>query len=885
MATAEPSFKIYIEEAGVYRVSYEELGDAGLGQVELDSSLMGLASRGEPVPVWISDGNDGSFGPGDWVEFVGERLRNEGLYYHDYTRHNVYWLTFDGTNIVPMRARQSEPTVMFGDPAPLWRRSHVEQDQLLIRVRETDIHSAEDADLWFWSKLTHIDKRPTVIDLELPGLAATSGRTVDLRIGVRGMSRPRFRNGVDMPDHRIDLELNGSPLPIAEWDGRSAHTIEVFGLDAALLMPGGNRLTVSVPPRRPPDSDDPVVDVVMLNWVDVVYPHDGEVREDGQVAFSTSPVPGPNDDVNTDPVEILANDTVRLYTTTGDRVDPFVVSGGVPGMYGPNTLRFDSGPAEPFFVTSGSLKHADLVQRDAPSNLADSGNQSDYLMITHSRLKEAIGPLADFHRERGLGVMVVDVEDIYDEFNDGIVHPRAIKEFISTAYHQWQAPAPRFVLFVGDASWDTKNTEVDDRNYANWVDTQLDQGVRFLARHAPVYSEKAALNHRQLVPTWNFSSHQGHSASDNFFVAVDGDDFLPDLAVGRFPVVEPEEVEAIVAKTISYASQSMSGAWRSSALWITNESSSFQSTSDYLARLLAERGFSATKVYPSPEEEDNESHQDVLQSRFEEGQLIVHFLGHGGRHIWRTGPPDFRKNHDLFTLDHVAALQPTDRLSFILSMTCYSAPFDHPNQDSIGELFLRIPDKGAVGVFAASWRNSPSRDFSEAILERLTVPGTPVGEAIRQAKMETRNRTLVETYNLLGDPAIPLALPDGWVDLEVTEDPDGTRVTGRLNLADLDGEGVVEWVNSDLEVVHSVPVDVLESGFRVTVGGHVLSDAGEAAGIRARAVEANGRREAVGWLQLEVTQEPASAAEDGPHPSTEQVDQGLKEQSKRQETR
>lgn len=257
MASAEPSFKIYLEEAGVYHVTYEELVDAGLDPVEFDSRLMGLASLGEPVPVWISDGGDGSFGPSDWIEFVGERLQNEGLYYHEYTRHNVYWLTFDGTNILPMSARHSEPTVMFDHPAPLWRRAHIEQDQLLIRVRESDVKSAEDADLWFWSKLTHIDARPTVIDLELPGLAAAAGGIVDLRIGVRGMSRPRIKRGVDLADHRVDLVLNGSPLSTAEWDGRSAHTIELLGLDATLVKPGNNRLAVSVPARLPPIARTP----------------------------------------------------------------------------------------------------------------------------------------------------------------------------------------------------------------------------------------------------------------------------------------------------------------------------------------------------------------------------------------------------------------------------------------------------------------------------------------------------------------------------------------------------------------------------------------------------------------------------------------------------
>ena len=59
-------------------------------------------------------------------------------------------------------------------------------------------------------------------------------------------------------------------------------------------------------------------------------------------------------------------------------------------------------------------------------------------------------------------------------------------------------------------------------------------------------------------------------------------------------------------------------------------------------------------------------------------------------------------------MKHLDTLADNDRLPVVLSLTCYSAPFDHPTADSIGEKFLRIPERGAIAVFAASWRNSPS---------------------------------------------------------------------------------------------------------------------------------------------------------------------------------
>ena len=97
-------------------------------------------------------------------------------------------------------------------------------------------------------------------------------------------------------------------------------------------------------------------------------------------------------------------------------------------------------------------------------------------------------------------------------------------------------------------------------------------------------------------------------------------------------------------------------------------------------------------------------------------------------------------------------------LPLVLSMTCYSAPFDHPTADSIGEKLLREPGKGAVAVFAASWRNGPREEWSRALFEEL-LQGDTVGEAIVRVKRLSSHPDLIRQYNLLGDPALRLALP------------------------------------------------------------------------------------------------------------------------------
>jgi hypothetical protein len=251
-------------------------------------------------------------------------------------------------------------------------------------------------------------------------------------------------------------------------------------------------------------------------------------------------------------------------------------------------------------------------------------------------------------------------------------------------------------------------------------------------------------------------------------------------------------------------------------------------------------------VYPRPEETGNEAHQAELRRAFDDGQLLVHFYGHGGRYIWRTGAPDYRKNHDLFTLDDLEELAPSSRLPVVLSMTCFTAPFDHPNADSIGEKFLRLPDRGAIAVLGASWRNVPIPAFSEALVGQLTRPGT-VGEAVVRAKREARDRMMVETYNLLGDPALPVAVPAGTIRL--TASGDGPAVTASFDEGLSGGRAVIDWLDRDGGVLDSTAASLSGPSLHARFGG----GAGRAGSVRAVRVYAwdEGRGvDAIGWMDL-----------------------------------
>ncbi len=852
-AAAQPAWRIYIREPGVYRVFFKDLA-AGLATGETIGADLKVENRGRPVPLWVEDGGDGTFGPGDWLELVGETLAGESAHFHEYSTANVYRLSLGPGQRMISPPASGQPVAGEGEAGrQLWRRRHLEEDKLLIRLPGS--RKAGPAEPWFWAKLAH-NRPPWTLDLDLSDLDADAAERVALRVSFRALSHFRSGGAGDIPGHRVEVSLDGSPIAVAEWDGKTEYLLEAAGLEASLFAGGSRRLELHVPERPDPRSSNPIIDVVMLNWIEIDYPRRQLVGQE-PVHFHLGP----------GSAAVQLRSAAGKLVAYGDRGSRIEVSGSLettPAADGaggpPGRFRFRPREDEASYhlVAGGRLRSPEWIEVDQPSGLRTAG-QSDYLMIAHRRLLEAVRPLADLHRRRGLSVALIDVQDVYDEFNHGILHPGAIRDFIAHAYGRWPRPAPRFVLLVGDASWDTKNATVDDANYANWPDRQLTIGDRFVRKGSTPYELDPQANRRQLIPTWNYATYQGHAASDNYFVAVDGDDFLPDLAIGRLPVATPEVVAEIVAKTVRYASRPEVGPWRRSTVLITNESSSFQVQSDALALRLAAEGLSSLKVYPASTETSNEHHSRRLIETLNGGQLLVHFLGHGGRYIWRTGPPDLDKNHDLFTLEHLEQLEPTSRLPVVVSLTCFSAPFDHPNADSIGEKLLRLADRGAVAILAASWRNTPSARWSVVLLDELTAPGTTVGEAVMRAKHQIRNQMFVETYNLLGDPAVPVALPAGGIELSA-DDPVASgqplRVRGVVGLVDFTGRMVVDLVDERGETVRSASFDTAAPEFAVDLGV-TAEELATARLLRAYAWNAERGVDAVGTVELAAPAPPS----------------------------
>jgi hypothetical protein len=218
-------------------------------------------------------------------------------------------------------------------------------------------------------------------------------------------------------------------------------------------------------------------------------------------------------------VDGFSNPRIRVFDIT----DPYTPEQLLPGIRPePNsryslTIQAEASHVYLAFVEGAGDSTAKIV-RNEPSVWRRTDNRADFIIVTQGDFRQQLMPLAEARRNEGLSVAVVDIEDVYDEFSFGAHSPDALKEFFRWAGQNWQQK-PRFVLLVGDSSY-------DPRNYLG-------------------------TNVYDFVPTRPVDTFSMETASDDSLTDFD-DDVVPELATSRLPVRTGDEARKVVSKILNY---------------------------------------------------------------------------------------------------------------------------------------------------------------------------------------------------------------------------------------------------------------------------------------------------------------------------------------------
>jgi hypothetical protein len=356
------------------------------------------------------------------------------------------------------------------------------------------------------------------------------------------------------------------------------------------------------------------------------------------------------------------------------------------------------------------------------------------LIITHPAFAAALEPLVNMRQSQGLATAIVDVQGIYDVWGGGRPDPEALRAFVADVYANWH-PRPAYVLLVGDGSF-------DPRRY------RRDSPPTFI----PPYLAD--------VDPW-----AGETAADDRYVCVDGDDDLPDLLLGRLPVQTTEEAQTVVNKIVRYETEPFPGGWNAGVLLVADDADAagdFSASSDEHTAVHVNAPFTVTRRYcagTNPYASDCLAQEtaalhDGLLGDWNEGRLLTQFTGHASWQQWAA--------ESFFHLDDLSALHNDRRLPVVVEMTCFTGAFQRP-EPTLDESLVVLSGGGAAaawgstGLGVSTGHAHLSGGFFHAVLvEKVDT----VGEAALAGKLKLvangQNLDLVDTFTLLGDPALRL---------------------------------------------------------------------------------------------------------------------------------
>jgi hypothetical protein len=660
-------------QPGLHAVAFEQVFPPR--HRRLSTSELSLARLGQAASFFVSP-DPQRFAPGSTLYFL-----SAGPDANPFANEAVYELSLGQPGLL-MSLVSAEPLGRSLDEASVERGF---ETNLSYNSGLT-----EAADPWLWDYLASGNRKGFSFTL---AQVAPAGGTAQITVKLQGAS--------DYPvarDHHVRALVNGTLVGETSWGGKRPQAL-AGDIPPGVLREGPNLLELESV------DDTGAYSLVFLDRYDLRYPH-ALSAEAGALAarFERSGTAG---------VAGLGAGTIVLDTTT---IPHQWLTGQVVSRAG---VSWEVVAGHRYIAVSPEALAHPEVELASGSSLRSTGNQADYVVITPRAFLGEAEALVEHRRSQGLSAMAVAVEDIFDEFGYGESRPEAVHDFIAYAFHEWRAPSVRYVVLLGDGTYDPKS-----------------------------YAGYGSLN---LVPTPIVPTTYLWTASDPRLAAVNGEDALPDVALGRLPVSSVDEAHALVQKVL---------AWERSGFTLDGDATlvadnpdaagDFEANAEEIATtLLATRP--VERIYLSRLGTTNA--RTAIAASFDRGGALMSYIGHGSIVLWASEQLLKPGNVDSF------ALQP--RQPLVIAMNCLNGFFQLPAGSSLAEKLVKAEGKGAIAAFSSSGlsSNGAAHLYHRALLTQITGGNhSRLGDALLAAQAvyadSGASLELLSLYQLLGDPAL-----------------------------------------------------------------------------------------------------------------------------------
>lgn len=664
---AQPGVRIGVNKEGFYRVSRAELQSAGF-DVNAPSAFWQLYVNGVQQSIIVGGG-------GAYVEFYGRGIDTPEA------DTQIYYLLVGAQNGKRIGTTASRS---FGG-----RSSSASFTQSLTKKERFSYATLVlngDAENFFGSV---VNSTGATINFNLPAVDFNSGNaSVDIAV-----------QGLTLASHQTAVVLNGTDIGAVVGNLRDSATRH-YNIPTSFLRAGANTLQLTAVGGS---SDISLFDSIKVNYARRYQ------AEQNRLSFYTTNYRASN-------LEGFSSPNVRVFDVTYGDSPTIIANLPVTQSSGGYRVYLPASRGRVMYaVEDSAISQVASINANTPSSLSTSAHNAELVIVSYKDWMAQANDWADYRRASGMSVEVVNIEDVFDEFNFGVVNSLSIRSFLQYAKSNWQTP-PRYILLIGDSTYDPKN-----------------------------YTGAGNFN---FVPTKLVDTIYGEAPSDDT-LADFNDDGLAEIAVGRSPARSSADVTQLFNKTKTFEQTSAHGFDRGFIFasdapvgW------DFAATSNRLRDLLP-AGTSSVMVNTA-----DTNAKARLISEMNNGRFFINYAGHGASSLWGYYSPK------LFDKTDAAALTNGNNLSVFTLLTCLNGYFVAPNvaNESLAEVLLKAQNGGAVAVWASTGETTP--DIQEIMATRfyqqLSLGNMKrLGDLTNDAKATINaGRDVRLSWVLLGDPTL-----------------------------------------------------------------------------------------------------------------------------------
>jgi len=704
-ADVSASIQIGVTNQAVYCISQTGLVAIGVSPSSLIGSQLRLYSRSQEVAIAVS--SSGAWTNGDYLLFYGKGF--DGAC----SKTNIYWLGFGGTGLrmagraVPLRG--GAPTVLSTPRTVQYNRRYW--------FWETYRPADDWFDHWFADSLANGTNTNTTLPTDNCNTSQPAS-FVGLFFGYSSTT------GI-VPDHNTRVKIGGNTVGNFTYDSQDACT-GACSFSGSFI---GTSTVVSLTQILQPGC---LVDQAWLQSLSVTYwrylkAQGNALLFQGLSGTNNYLVNGFSGATNFWLMDVTVDTAPVLLTG-------FVATNGTGG----SGLWFGdirTGVVSYAMCNTSGWKTVSWMQRVQFRGLADTNRQADYIVICPYGFRQQAYRLLRYRYKQGLSVAVAPLPDIYNEFGYGVADPEAIKQFLGYAFHYWSAPAPRYVVLLGNGSYDP-------------------EGVYRGRSVSDSYSAP------DIVPVHMGPSIYKWTALDGWYVQINGSDNVPDLALGRIPVVNETFLSNALDKVIGLEAVATNDFRRTEALLVADKIDNgldFQAACETVrTNYLGPAGISTTTAYN--DDMTVALTRQTINATVNGGVMFSYYFGHGSMDQW--GAYDIYNTNDVYAL--VNTFYP------VMSMlTCENGAFQSPTDKKcmVEALLERAGHGGTACIASTALTEQPSCEafaagYSTAIFSNRT---RRLGDAILAGYVQlySMNPTTQELLfiELFGDPATIINAP------------------------------------------------------------------------------------------------------------------------------